>query len=68
MNIGFIWEDIKMRMYGVHEYWIVDIEKKRIQIYDFVNEDMEEYTFEDKVPEGIYNGDLEIGFSECNVA
>lgn len=54
----------KYRTYGVREYWIVDPEKKRIQVYDLENGDMREYTFSDKVPVGIYQGDLEIDFSE----
>lgn len=54
----------KYRTYGVREYWIVDPEKKRIQVYDLKHSDVEEYTFSDKIPVGIYEGDLEIDFSE----
>lgn len=54
----------KYRTYGVREYWIVDTEKKRIQVYDLKHSDIEEYTFSDKIPVGIYEGDLEIDFSE----
>ncbi|MCI8561429.1 MAG: Uma2 family endonuclease [Dorea sp.] len=54
----------KYRTYGVREYWIVDPEKRRIQVYDLEHDDMEEYTFSDKVSVGIYDGDLEIDFSE----
>lgn len=68
IQMDYVIKLFQYRMYGVHEYWIVDIEKKRIQVYDFANEDMKEYTFEDKVPVGIYNGDLEIDFAECSVA
>ncbi len=54
----------KYRTYGVREYWIVDAEKKRVQIYDLEHSNMEEHSFSDKVPVGIYEGDLEIDFSE----
>lgn len=54
----------KYRTYGVREYWIVDPEKKRVQVYDLEHGDIEEYTFSDKVPVGIYERDLEIDFSE----
>ena len=54
----------KYRTYGVREYWIVDAEKKRVQIYDLEHSNMEEHSFSDKVPVGIYEGDFEIDFSE----
>lgn len=54
----------KYRTHGVREYWIVDTEKRRIQVYDFEHGDMKEYTFSDKVPVEIYGGDLEIDFSQ----
>lgn len=54
----------KYRTYGVREYWIVDSEKKRIQVYDFIQNDMNEYTFFDKVPVGIYAGKLVIDFAK----
>lgn len=54
----------KYRTYGVREYWIVDTEKNRIQVYDFEHGDMKEYTFSDKVPVEIYGGGLEIDFTQ----
>lgn len=54
----------KYRIYGVREYWIVDPEKKRVQVYDLEHDDMKEYTFSDAVPVGIYAGDLVIDFAE----
>ena len=44
----------KYRDAGVKEYWIVDPEKNRITVYNFVNDTIEEYSFGDDVPVGIY--------------
>ena len=50
---------------GVQEYWIVDPDKKRVLIYDFESDDfVKVYTFEDKVPVGIFNGQCEVDFAE----
>ncbi len=44
----------KYRNAGVKEYWIVDPEKNRITVYNFVHDTIEEYSFGDDVPVGIY--------------
>ena len=44
----------KYRNAGVREYWIVDPLKSRILVYDFKMDDLNEYTFTDKVPSSIY--------------
>lgn len=44
----------KYRNAGVKEYWIVDPEKNRITVYNFVYDTIEEYSFGDDVPAGIY--------------
>ena len=44
----------KYRTAGVREYWIVDPAKKMITVYRFEKETMEEYSFDEKVPVGIY--------------
>lgn len=49
----------KYRTAGVKEYWIVDYEKNVVTVYDFQNDDGNDYTFSDKIPVGIYS-DLEI--------
>ena len=50
---------------GVREYWMVDPMKKRVFVYTFEDEtDMTMYTFQDKIPVNIYNGDLVIDFAE----
>lgn len=41
---------------GVREYWIVDPKKQRITVYNFEQGAMDEYSFEDEVPVGIYDG------------
>ena len=45
----------KYRSAGVREYWIVDPEKQRIIVYDLEHDDVEEYTFEDKIKVRIYD-------------
>lgn len=59
---------IKLAKYidaNVREYWIVDIEKERVIVYD-IEHDIETtiYTFENKVPVGIWNGECVIDFAE----
>ena len=52
----------KYKTAGVKEYWIVDYEKNVVTVYDFQNDDGNDYTFSDKIPVGIYS-DLEIDLS-----
>lgn len=56
----------KYRTAGVREYWIVDPEKKRIMVYDFEHDTVAEYTFCDKVKNGIY-ADFEIDFARISM-
>ena len=56
----------KYRTAGVREYWIVDLEKNRIMVYDFEYDTVAEYTFLDKVKAGIYK-DFEIDFSGISI-
>lgn len=46
----------KYRMAGVREYWIVDSKKQRVIVYNFEHDMMEEYSFKDEIPVGIYDG------------
>ena len=48
---------------GVKEYWIVDVEKERVRVYDFYHSTTEDYNLNEIVKAGIYE-DLEIDFSE----
>ena len=54
---------IKMEKYrraGVREYWIVDAAKGNVFVYDFENDDINTYGFEEEIPVNIYDGDLKI--------
>ena len=53
----------KYRSANVREYWIVDIEKNRITVYDFQNALTEEYNLNEIVPVSIFK-DLSIDFKE----
>ena len=54
----------KYKNAGVREYWMVDPEKKIVLTYRF-GDSMEYaiYSFRDRIPVGIYDGDLVIDFS-----
>lgn len=50
---------------GVREYWIVDPENLRVCVYCFEKNGFPTmYTFEQKVPVGIWNGECEVDFAE----
>lgn len=44
----------KYRTAGVREYWVIDADKQLITVYDFEQDNMEEYTFDENIPVGIY--------------
>lgn len=46
----------KYREAGVREYWIVDPAKEMVMVYRFEKETMEECSFGEDVPVGIYEG------------
>lgn len=49
---------------GVREYWIIDSEQERVLVYDFNDEKViYHYTFNDKIPVRLSNGDCNIDFS-----
>ena len=56
----------KYRTAGVREYWIVDPAKDRTMVWNFENDDSEEYSFKDKVKAGIYP-DLYIDVAEIEL-
>ena len=46
----------KYRTAGVREYWVVDIDKQIVTVYDFEHDNMEEYSCGTDIPVGIYEG------------
>lgn len=44
------------RMAGVREYWIIDSEKETVMVYRFEKETMDQYSFEEDISVGIYEG------------
>jgi len=54
--IDYLTKLFKYRTAGVREYWIVDSIKKRVTVYFFEKELVEEYSFGTDVPVGIYDG------------
>lgn len=56
----------KYRTAQVREYWIVDPAKNRVSVYNFEQDTMEEYSFTDDVPSGIYPG-FSINLSKMNI-
>ena len=46
----------KYQAAGVREYWIVDPIKEMVMVYRFEKETMEEYSFGENIPVGIYDG------------
>lgn len=53
----------KYRTAGVREYWVVDPERQFVTVYNFEKDNMEEYSFGEDVPAGIYE-DFSIKVSE----
>ena len=41
---------------GVREYWVVDPDRRIVTVYEFEHDNMEEYSFGEEVPVGIYDG------------
>ena len=44
----------KYRTAGVREYWVVDPGREVVTVYSFEQDNMEEYSFGENVPVGIY--------------
>lgn len=55
-RIDYVLKLFKYRSAGVREYWIVDPKKQRVTVYNFDSDVMEEYSFENEIPAGIYEG------------
>ncbi len=41
---------------GVREYWIVDPDKQMVMVYEFESETVEQYSFGEDIPVGIFDG------------
>ena len=57
---------LKMHKYedaGVKEYWLIDPDKKKIIVYDFINDDYSIYGFDSIIPVAIWGGDCQIDFN-----
>ena len=55
----------KYRLAGVREYWIVDPMKKQVFVHHFEKGNISSlYTFEDKVPVGIWDDKCAVDFKE----
>ena len=54
----------KYRTAGVREYWVVDSERQFVTVYNFEKETMDQYSFGEDVPVGIYE-DFSIKVSEA---
>ncbi len=56
----------KYRTAGVKEYWIVDPDKSRVSVYNFVRNEIDEYSFTDDIPSCIYP-ELTINLSSLGI-
>ena len=65
-RIDYTTKLFKYRSAGVREYWIVDAEKTRVMVYNFYHDDMNEYSFTEDIPAGIYT-DLSIRMSNLEL-
>ncbi len=55
-SVDYFTKLFKYRTAGVREYWIVDPMKESVMAYRFEKEVMEQYSFDEEVPVGIYEG------------
>ena len=53
-NMDYLRKLIKYQSSGVREYWIVDPDKNVVTVYNYEQETMEQYSFDDEIPAGIY--------------
>lgn len=52
----YMTKSFKYRTAGVREYWIVDPDKQMITVYGFEKDMVEQHSFGEDVPVGIYAG------------
>lgn len=52
---------------GVKEYWLIDPDKRRVMVYDFVRDDFPfMYSFEDQIPVRIFEDKCVVDFAEIS--
>lgn len=56
MRMDYFIKLMKYNHAGVREYWIADPMKQRIMVYNFEKETMEEYSYGENIPVGIFEG------------
>ena len=49
---------------GVREYWTVDIQERVVMVYFFEKCKVIQYTFNDTIPIGIYDGEISVDFAD----
>lgn len=54
-NMDYLRKLVKYQTSGVREYWIVDPDKNVVAVYNYEHETMEQYSFDDSIPAGIYD-------------
>lgn len=54
-NMDYLRKLVKYQTSGVREYWIVDPDKNVVTVYNYEHETMEQYSFDDSIPAGIYD-------------
>ncbi len=55
-KLDYMIKMIKYQSAGVREYWIVDPMKNNVRTYDFIENETNDYTFDDDIPVAIYPG------------
>lgn len=55
-SMDYMKKMLKYEIAGVREYWIVDPDKQHVMVYQFEKEIMEQYSFGDNIPVGMYEG------------
>lgn len=65
-TMDYLTKLLNYKIAGVREYWIVDPDKNRVTIYRFGIDKVDEYSFTDDIPAGIYPG-FSINLSKLNI-
>ena len=55
---------VKYAETGVKEYWLIDPDKQKIIVYDYMKDDYSIYGFESKIPVSIWDGDCVVDFQK----